>query len=200
MPSLPLRPGFGPPLRLSGRGRVLLAAGLAAVVVVVIVSGDDREHVVVRAQPTFNVLYDDARLRAVEPGAGEALRLEGRRRGVRTAVVVRPVELEPYRGDVSSGLLPVLAERHLDDLRARFAGFQQLDEGRARVSDSAGYQVGFRADGDVAGRDVFVVDGPQARRAYLVSLLVRGDRRRAPKLVYQARRAFRSFAFGTDPA
>jgi hypothetical protein len=89
-----LRPGFGPPLRLAGRGGVLAAAALAAVAALALVSRDDREQAVVRDQPTYNVLYDDEELRRAAPRAGESLRLEGRRRGVRTSVVVRPVALD----------------------------------------------------------------------------------------------------------
>ena len=195
-----LKPGYGPPARLPLWARVLLGLALVAVVAGVLFGGEDREHLVLdEADPQFNLLYDDARLRRAPPAAGEVVRLQGRRNGVRAEVVVSGFELEPYRGDVSSGMLPILAEHLIAGKRAE-PGFTVTDEGRARVNDAPGYQVGYAAAGDVNGRDVFVVEGPQARRGYLLSLRIEGRVRRARELVKQARKAFRSFRFGTGRA
>jgi hypothetical protein len=192
-----LREGFGPPARLPAWGKALLALAVAGVVAAVVIGSDDRRHLVVEADPTFNVLYDDARLERRRAEPGEALRIEGRAGGLRARFTVEPVELEPYDGDVSSGLLPVLAERRRAELEERLAGFRLTDEGRARVNDSPGYQLGYRAEG-LSARDVYVVEGPDSERGYLLSLELEGRTGAARKLAFQARRAFRSFRFGTD--
>ena len=195
-----MRPEFGPPARIPAWGKALLAAALAAIAVAAITGAQGREHLVFEdAEPQFNVLYDDGQLRRARPGPGEQMHLQGRRRGVRAEVVIRGFDLDPYEGDVSSGVLPLLAERHIASSTSE-PGYLVTDEGRARVNDAPGYQVGYRADDHVSGRDVFVVEGPQARRGYLLSLRVEGRAREARNLVRQARKAFRSFRFGTDRA
>ena len=196
-----MRPEFGPPARLPAWGKALLGLALAAILVAVIVGGQGREHLVFEeADPQFNVLYDSEQLRSTRLGPGELMHLQGRRRGVLAEVVVSELELGPYEGDVSSGVLPIEAEVLIADAQAARPGFEVTDEGRARVNDAPGYQVGYRADGEVSGRDVLVVEGPQARRGYLLSLRIDGQPSRARELVRQARKAFRSFRFGTGRA
>lgn len=195
-----LKPGFGPPARLPRWGKALLVVALGAIAVAVVTSGEDREHLVLDdAQPQFNLLYDDQRLEPAPLGPGEVVRLEGRRRGVSAEFAVTAVELEAFEGDASSGLLPVLAERLIAE-KQPLPGFAVTDEGRARVNDAPGYQVGYTADPRVSGRDVFVVEGPRARRGYLLSLRIEGRPADARDLVRQARKAFRSFRFGTERA
>ena len=196
-----MRPEFGPPARLPAWGKALLGAVLVATAVAVIAGGQGRAHLVFEdADPQFNVLYDSGQLRRTRPGPGELVHLQGRRRGVAAEVVVSELELEPYAGDVSSGVLPIEAELLISQGQATTPGYVVTDEGRARVNDAPGYQVGYRADGEVSGRDVFVVEGPQARRGYLLSLRIEGRPSRARELVRQARKAFRSFRFGTGRA
>lgn len=192
-----MREEFGPPARLPGWATALLALAAAGIALAVLTGGDGRKQLVLDdADPPFNVLYDDGRLERRAAGAGEVLRLEGRGSGLRAEVVVRPVELPEYEGDVSSGFLPVLAERLRSEREADLDGFRLTDEGRARVQESPGYQIGYRA-GDVSAREVFVVEDAEARRGYLVSLVLEGRTGQARKLAFEARRALRSFHFGT---
>lgn len=192
-----MRDGFGPPARLPAWAKVLLALLVAGVAIALARGGDAREQLTFAdADPPFNVLYDAERLERRRAGPGEVLRLEGKGPGLRAEMVVSAVELEPYEGDVSSGFLPVLAERLRQEREREHPGFRLLDEGRARVQESPGYQLGYRADG-VSAREVFVVEDAAARRGYLVSLTLRGRTGQARKLAFEARRALRSFHFGT---
>jgi hypothetical protein len=123
-----MREGFGPPAHLPRWAVALLLAAVAAIVVAVLAGGEDRRHLVLdSADPQFNLLYDDGVLRRATPQPGEVLRLEAARDGVRAAVVVRPIAIDAYRGDVSSGVLPVLAERHLQELDRDLPGFALTD-------------------------------------------------------------------------
>ena len=192
-----MREGFGPPARLPAWALALLALATVGIALAVITGGDGRRQLVFEeADPPFNVLYDDARLQRRRAQEGEVLRLEGRGSGLQAEMVVRPVELPDYEGDVSSGYLPVLAERLRSEREDGIDGFRLTDEGRARVQESPGYQIGYRAEG-LAAREVFVVEDAEARRGYLVSLVLEGRTGQARKLAFEARRALRSFHFGT---
>jgi hypothetical protein len=215
---VPLRPGFGPPLTavahrrlgvpapvtLAAVAALVLAAG-AAMAFVRTGAGEVGEPLVHRGSPVFNVLASDA-MRPAEPRPGELLRLEGATRRASAVVTVRPLALPPFRGDVPHALLPVVASRHRDALRARVPGFALREEGRARVNDAPGYEVAFggRAPGGrLVGSDVLLVpDGVTTAGAVLLSLRreVRGDARgaRARQLSAAARSAFRSFRYGED--
>ena len=84
-------------------------------------------------------------MHGVAPRAPELVRLERRRGGLYLeSFAVEPLALPPFRGD-ASGLLPVYAEREIAVLRRRFAPFELMREGKARVNQVPGYEVQFQA-------------------------------------------------------
>jgi hypothetical protein len=154
----------------------------------------------------FNLLYPPDLLREAEPRAGELLRLEGSRGGLSVEVVVRPLELPRYGGDVRHGLLPVYANRLVEAQREILPGLELVKEGRARVNDGVGYEAIFQAVGPDArtyGRDALLVpDDPEEGRGF-VTLSLRQSKPGGPftpaerGLAGAARKAYRSFHFGT---
>jgi hypothetical protein len=163
------------------------------------------QQLVHEGDPVFNLLYDDAVLREVEPQGAELVRLEGRRGRVFVAVAVRPLRLPPYRGDVAKGLLPVEAERYMTRLSERDPTFVLRDEGRSTVNDSPGYQFGYRTGTPGAytfWREIFVVPDEEAPRLGVVLTFEnrkpKGIEKPARRFIATAKSAFRSFRFGTD--
>ncbi|MDQ3740535.1 MAG: hypothetical protein M3389_06275 [Actinomycetota bacterium] len=215
MPEL-LRPGFGPTLPALLRDRfgigprttLIAAAVLAAVVaggILVAVRLAAEEHLVHEGEPTFNLLYDDAVVREKEPRAGELVRLEGRRGRVSVAVVVRPLRVPPFDGDVAKGYLPIHAELYMDGLRQREPTLKILDEGRSTVNDAPGYQIAYRTGSAGAytfWREIFVVPDEEAPRlGAQLTFENRRPNRVAPEasdFILTGRSAFRSFRFGTE--
>ena len=209
-----LRPGFGPSLPAVLRERFGIAPRtlviVAGVVAALIAAGalyavltDPEKQLVHKGDPVFNLLYDSDVLHVTDPRPGELERLEGRRRRVSVAVTVRPLRLPPFRGDVAKGLLPVHAQRYMDDLRRRDPTFKIRDEGRSTVNTSPGYQIAYEtgpADDKTYWREIFVVPDEEAPREGVV--LTFKNRRparigpRARDFVLTARSAFRSFRFG----
>lgn len=214
-PSL-VRPQFGPTLpallqrRLGIPPRVTLAAIalllLAAVVAIAVrLRADDTVELVHRSPPAFTLLYVPEVVRPAPARGDELLRLAARSRGVVLTVTVRPLRLPPYRG-VAAGALPVHAEHHMATLRRSLDGFDLRGEGRARVNDVPGYQIAYRAGSAprlTYGRDLLVVpDRPKARDGVVISM--RQANTGAPltaadfDAIASAKRAFRSFRFGTE--
>jgi hypothetical protein len=214
-PSL-VRPEFGPTLpallqrRLGIPRRVtlaavalLLAAAMAATAVRL--SADDTVELVHRGPPAFTLLYVPEVVRPAPPRGGELVRLGARTGGVVLSITLRPLRLPPYRG-VAAGALPVHAKRHIASLRSNLDGFDLRGEGKARVNDVPGYQVAFRAGRAprrIYGRDVLVVpDRPGARDGVVISMLQANTG--APltaadlEAIAVAKKAFRSFRFGTE--
>ncbi len=214
-----IQPEYGPSLPVLLRDRAGIAPRVTVAVVVALVvlfgaamvivrpGADDGEQLVHEGNPVFNVLYEPDVLRAVQPRPGELLRLEGERGHPAVSVTVRPLSLPPYRGDISHGLLPVFAVRHIEALKARYDGFKLLGEGRARVNDAPGYEVLFRSGPPSArtfGSDVLLVTAEnEGRDAVILSLRreVAGRRRLGEagrEFSKVARKAFRSFRYGRD--
>lgn len=211
-----LRPGYGPTLPALLRERfgiaprtllavVVVAALLVAAGVVLAVRASAEEQFVHRGEPVFNLVYDGDALDRADPRPGELVRLEGRRRRVAVAVVVRPLRVPAYRGDVAKGLLPVHAELYMDGLRRRDPTFQIRDEGRSTVNESPGYQIAYRTGTPgrfTYWREIFVVPDEEAPRlgVKLTFENRRPDRigRRAFEFSLTGRSAMRSFRFGTD--
>jgi hypothetical protein len=213
-----LRPEFGPtlPALLRRRAGVPEPLTIAAVVAVAAVLGlvmalnqpgrEVGEHLVHRGEPVYNLIYDGDALREVRPRAGELTRLEGRRGRVAIAITVRPLRLPPYRGDVAHGLLPVFASGHIERLRAAFDGFELREQLRARINGAPGFEVGFRfgpPDRRTNARDVMLLPSERdPRGAVLLSFrqTVAGTRALGAedhRWSFLARRAFRSFTYGT---
>jgi hypothetical protein len=210
-PTLPalLQARFGvPPLVTLAVATVLAVAAIAVVVTAATARRDTPgEQIVHRAPPVFNLLHDTSVLRRAPARAGELLRLEGRRGKLLAEVVVRRLELPAYRGNVTRGLLPAFADPYTDALRAELDGFELHDEGRARVNDAPGYQIGYRgraAGGRVIGRDVLLVPedtetrGAVVLRFRQVNAGAAAPGPKAAEWLGTARKAFRSFRYGTE--
>jgi hypothetical protein len=186
-----VRPEFGPTLpelvaprwRAWG-GRTRVAVALAAAIVVLAVAGglaalrdsDGRTNLVVREPTAFNLLKP-ASLQRVTPADGEVLRLQspaGAPAPQRFAV--RPMDLIPYRGDVTTALM-MLATHMTEFMRANVPGFVLRGEGRSSVNRAPGYQILYQArigGRTTYGRRVLLVpdteDGPPPRAGVVLDL------------------------------
>jgi hypothetical protein len=203
-PTLPtlLRERFGLPPRATIAAVAVLVA-LGAVVAIAVRPGTPGDTSYVHeSEPVFNMLSTSGLLDRVEPQGAELVRFEGERGPQRVSVTVRPLELPATGGDVSHALLPVYASAHEDTLREEIPGFELVEEGRARVGTSPGYEVTFRSGSELFGSDVMVVPGEDdPRGAVLVSLRREVDGKlgeAAQELSAAARSTYRSFAFGRD--
>ena len=210
-PTLPgaLHRRFGiPPVVTLAVAGLVAAAAVVAILIALTSPPSPGEQVVHRSPPVFNLLYPPEAMREARPAAGELLRLEGRRGGLEVSVVVRELELPRFQGDVTHGLLPVYADRFVEAEKRRMPGLELAQEGRARVNNAVGYEVGYERIADGArftGRDVLLVpdDPEEGRGAVLLSLRntkATGEKLAPPEkgLAYTARKAYRSFRFGTE--
>ena len=209
-PTLPShqRGRFGiPPAVTLAVAAVLVVVAVAAILVALTRPPSPGEQAVHPSPPVFNLLYPPGVLREAEPRPGELMRLEGRRGELSVEVVVRPLVLPSYGGDVTHGLLPAYANRFFEAQREQTPGLVLVQEGRARVNNGVGYEVDFQAvspDARTYGRDVLLVpDDPREGRGF-VTLSLRqakpGGPFTAPErgLANAARKAYRSFRFGTE--
>jgi len=209
-PTLPalLRRRFGvPPAVTLAVAAVLVVAAVAVIMIALTRPPSPGEQVVHEQPPVFNMLYPPGAMREAALREGELLRLEGARGELSVEVVVRPLELPPFRGDVTHGLLPVYANRFVEAQRELLGGLELTQEGRARVNNGVGYEVGFQAvtpGQRTYGRDVLLVpDEPEEGRGF-VTLSLRQFKPGGPftkperGLANVARKAYRSFRFGTE--
>jgi hypothetical protein len=211
-PSLPalLRRRFGipPVVTLAVAGAIALAGAVAIVIAIERPPYPGKQVVHSSPPPVFNLLYQPSFMHVARTHRGELMRIEGKRGKLSISVVVRPLRLPRYDGDVTHGLLPVYADRFADEQAKILPGFQLVAEGRARVNNGVGYEIGFqsvRPGMRVYGRDVLLVpDDPEEGRG-LVTLSLRQVKPGAPfkkggerNLAYQAKKAYRSFRFGTS--
>jgi hypothetical protein len=209
-PTLPAllhrRLGVPPAVTLALAG-LLVACAVVAILLALTRPPSPGEQVVRERPPVFNLLYPPGAMREAEPRPGELLRLEGRRGRLSVEVVVRPLELPPYPGDITHGLLPVYANRFVEAQRQLLPGLVLEQEGRARVNNAVGYEVGFQAvspDARTYGRDVLLVPDDPAEGRGFVTLSLRqhkpGGRFTAAEkgLAGASRKAYRSFRFGTE--
>lgn len=143
----------GPRLRALPRGAKVAVAAAAALLAaallwLVFLRDDGRTPIVVRGPFSFNLVYDDARLERVAPGAGEALRLQTPSSDPDPeSFAVRAVRLPAYAGD-ASGVLPGFATGLIERMRAADPQFILRAEGRARVNRQPGYQIQFQTTRD----------------------------------------------------
>jgi hypothetical protein len=213
-PESAVRPEFGPSLpqllhaRLGVPARVTTALGVvvavAAIVAALILRGGD-VRVVHRSPPVFNLRYAGV-LHRSPPKPGILLQLIGRRGKLfLQSLTIRPLHLPAYRGAVS-GMLPVFAEPHVRAVSRRFGAFVELDEGKARINDAPGYQVGFRARLDgrtIYGREVLLVPDEPGARDGVVITVIQTHAAGAHSVddvgtVSAIKKPFRSFRFGTE--
>jgi hypothetical protein len=209
-PTLPgaLRERFGiPPVVTLVVAGVIAAAAVTAILIALTGPPAPGEQVVHASPPVFNLLYPPESMHEARPAAGELLRLEGRREQLKVSVTVRKLELPPFDGDVTHGQLPVYADRFVEAAKRRMPGLELVQEGRARVNNAVGYEVGYQRIGPserFTGRDVLLVpdDPEEGKGLVLLSLRTRkaGGAKLTPAekgLAYTARKAYRSFRFGT---
>lgn len=209
-PTLPalLRGRFGvPPAVTLAVAAVLVVAAVAAILLALTRPPSPGEQVVHSSPPVFNLLYPPDVLREAAPRRGELLRLQGERGELSVEVVVRPLELPRYAGDVTHGLLPVYANRFVEAQREQLPGLELVHEGRARVNNGVGYELGFQAvapDARTYGRDVLLVPDEPAEGRGFVTLSLRQFKPGGPftkaerGLANVARKAYRSFRFGAE--
>ena len=210
-PTLPgaLRDRFGiPPAATLAVAAVVALLAMAGIVYALDRPNVWGERVVRKGPPTFNMIYAGDAMHVARSQTGELLRLEGRRKGLEVSVVVKPLKLPPFEGDVTHGLLPVEADRVVERERAAMPGLELSQEGRARVNNGVGYEVDLVRNTDserFLGRDVLLVpdDPEEGTGAVLLSLRQRknsGAKLTPPErnLAYLARKAYRSFRFGPD--
>lgn len=159
-----------------------------------------------RAEPApFNLRYTEG-LERVAPKAGELVRLEARRGDLFIqSFAVSPLRLPPYRGDVS-GNLPVIAAREIEALRARFAEFELIQDGKTRVNEVSGHVILFRARlgrRRLYGRQILLPEPVSgARDGARLELLATpaGGVSRASEVGVRGviKRPYRTFRFGTE--
>jgi hypothetical protein len=204
-PSLPqlLRARLGIPVRVTIAVALVIAAGAIAVVL----TGRGGElHLIHRTPPpAFNLRYANV-LQPSPPRRGVLLELVGRRGNLfLQSMTVRPLHLPAYRGAVS-GQLPILAVQHARVVRRAYQDFIVLDEGKARIYDAPGYQIGFRArrgSRTIYGREILLLPNRPAARDGVAITLLQTNAAGAHSVqdvgaVGALRKPFRSFAFGTE--
>jgi hypothetical protein len=195
-----------------GRRALWVLAGLAVLAAALLLlltrgSGEGEVVVVQRAGPApFNLVHT-AGLRRVAPAGDELLRLEARRPDglFVQSFAVEPLRLPAYRGEVG-GALPVEAAREIERLRRRFADFELVRDGKARVNDVPGYAISFRARlgaRRLYGRVVLLPEpDPGARDGVRLVLLATpaGGVSSATDVGVRGvtKRPFRTFRFGTE--
>ena len=101
----------------------------------------------------------------------------------------------------------LMARKRIVRLLEAMPGVELAQEGRARVNNAVGYEVGYERNTSserFLGRDVLLVpdDPEEGRGGVLLSLRQRKDSGekltpRERNLAYVARKAYRSFRFGT---
>jgi hypothetical protein len=181
-------------------------AGLALLVVRPRV--DNVTQFIHRGDPTFNLVYNNNRLRRVDSRGEELVRLQGRRGRMAVTIAVQPLRLPPGEGDIAHGELPGFASGHIEELRASLPQFQLRQEGRARVNGAPGYEVRFSTGPDghrTFGNDLMILPTEEdAAGALLVTSRRTIDGRlklgkRETSLYNAAAKAYRSFKYGTAP-
>jgi hypothetical protein len=159
---------------------------------------------VVRKPVTFNLIYTDA-LRRLPPRAGEVLRLQSRS-GPPQSLVVHPLRLPAYKGDVSAELT-FMSARIIDEMRAKYPGFIWRSDGRVNINKQPGYQIVFQArvNGRTTyGKRVLLVAGPDPPpRTGLDMTLLAARSTAVPKADAVAangalKTPYRSLRFGAD--
>ena len=189
------RYGVAPAVTVGVAVALLAVIGLAAV----LLSGEKagKTQIFHRSEPVYNLLLTPGKVEQVDPQAGEYTRLTAGSGDYRAVVSIRPLHLPAFRGNVS-GFLPIFALRHTLDAPDA-AGLEVLDEAKARVNDAPGYQVGLKR-GDTLIRRVYVVPEDVGERdGVIIELQETGKPGPGDKPVAKAaKKAFRSFRFGTE--
>lgn len=206
-----VQPGYGPtlpelvagwprPARIAARAAgALLVCAIAGWVL--FGRGDDLTRVIEHDPVDFNLGYR-APLERVTPRAGEIVRLQAPGQ----ELVVRPLALPAYRGDVSA-FLPLYASSVGARLERDRPGLLTREEGRININKVVGYEVQYQARGAGGrkryGRLVLLPQDPRSRTGVQIQLEADASSAIAnPTVVGQIgalKTALRSFRFGTDP-
>jgi hypothetical protein len=216
-----VRPEYGPTLpellgprvgALPKAARIALAAMCALVLVAAaafVVRREElqREPIVVRAGFPFNMLVA-APLERVPARPGERLRLQtGPAIEAPQSVVVRPLRLRPYRGDVTAALMG-LTPNMIQRMRSTTPGFVWRGDGRVNFNRQPGYEILFQAR--IGGRTTYgrrilltpsAAETPPRDGADITILAARSDT--VPSVASVGnngalKTAIRSFRFGTE--
>lgn len=174
----PVKQQFGPtlPQLLAPRidslprtvARVLVAAAVAVVVLVVIAALRLHDPVYSHSGPpaSFSTSYSRAMTREpTAPGVLLSLR-ENSSVGLAASFEIRTLRLPSYDGEIS-GLLPVVAIKLIQHLRATLPSFVLWSQGRTRINLVAGYA--FTYQQTIGGR-------PYWGRYVLLTPQLKGDR------------------------
>lgn len=185
MPSVPLKPQYGPTLgrllaprwhaaRRLNRNAIVIAgvALLAGAVGGVLTLLDSRfSH---SGRISFSFSYRG--LYRTSPDPGGYVKVARRSHGLlQSSYAVNPLTLPPYSGSVT-GEMPLVASGYAASLARRFAGFRMEGEGKTRISATlSGYDVLYSAiiDGHkLYGRDVLLLpERPDARQGVAIQML-----------------------------
>jgi hypothetical protein len=180
---------------------VLVVLG-AAIAIALLGGGSSTDGRVIthRGPVTFNLRVPPG-MNELEPAAGELVHLE--RKG-QDSIVVSPLELPAYQGDVG-GILPVVAARELEALKQRFPDLEPVEEGKARINKAAGYSLSFRVSRSPRqyGRLVLLPQPVPGARDGVKLLLLATPAGGAGKATDvgtrgQLKTPYRSFRFGTE--
>jgi hypothetical protein len=209
-----LRPEFGPtlPELVSGRfsvSRRMITVVAVVVLVLIVVGirvalGIGRSQLTVHGTPSFNVVYKTGELHRAPLRPGELMRLQGRRAHVFITLTARHLELPAFAGDVLGGQLPLFASTYADGLRARLPQFLLSDEGKARINNFQGYELGYQSGPRghrTYWREIFLLPAPdkgdQAIALRLSQTFSGRTNSRDQALVQAGKKAYQSFRFGT---
>jgi hypothetical protein len=212
LPSIPLKPQYGPTLgrllaprwhaaRAFSRAAVV-ATGivLLAVVVAAVLSLLDAGYSHGAPVP-FSFRYRSLHRAPPLPG-GYVRVLRGSGGRLRDSFEVAPLHVGPYRGSVTAEL-PLLASGYVRELRRRFPDFVLRGEGKTRITSTlAGYDVRYSALVDGArlhGRDVMLLPpGAHVREGVVLEMLTSEAASVAKPVASQGplERPLKSFSFG----
>ncbi|MGZ4332616.1 MAG: hypothetical protein ACXVXL_32090, partial [Solirubrobacteraceae bacterium] len=160
----------------------------------------------VHGTPSFSLVYKTAQLHKAPTKPGELLHLQGRRKHVFVALTARRIQLPPFTGDAIGGLLPVYASTYAQQLAAQLPQFTVSDEGKARIGQAQGYDIGYQSgpkNHRTYWREIFLVqDSSKGGGQPVVALRLRQTfsgrgNARDRALVQAGKQAYQSFRFGT---
>lgn len=184
MPSIPLKPEYGPTLgrllaprwhassKLVRRLAIAVAIGLLAVLIGAALTLVNATYSHGGPAP-FSFAYRG--LYRTASGPGEYVRVRAPEHGrLRNSFAVGPLQLPPYTGGLSAEL-PIYAMSYIQTLRRQDAGFVLRGEGKTRVNTVPAYDVAYTTmvEGhEYYGRDVLLLpERAGARHGVRITML-----------------------------
>jgi hypothetical protein len=213
MPSIPLKPEYGPTLgellgprwhaasRLVRAMVVAVSVGLLVFAVGAALTLENAHYSHGGAAP-FSFSYRG--LYRTTPAPGEYVQVRSPAHGpLRDSFAVGPLRLPPYSTSLSAEL-PLYAASYIFGLRHRYAGFVLRGEGKTRVNTVPAYTIAYTAQiagRTVYGRDVLLLPERPGVRAgvHIVMLSFPSPKVTSPLLVGTAdvlERPLETFTFG----